>query len=74
MPSDNTTQNHLGHRSTVRQNTQLQQVRSRVALLCQRIKASKDPDAIREVQEQLGRVGELMGRPTRRRRRGGGRG
>lgn len=73
MPNDNANQNHLGDRSSVRHNTQLQQVRSRVATLCQRIKAGKDPDAIREVQEQLGRVGALMGRRTRR-RRGGGRG
>ena len=76
MPSDNTTQNHLGDRGADRPNTQLQQVRSRVATLCQRIKASKDPDAIREVQEQLGRVGQLMNpraQPRRRRQRRGGR-
>lgn len=59
------------------QNTQLQQMRERVATLCQRIKADKDPDAIREVQEQLARVGRIMGRRrprSRKRKRGDGRG
>ena len=76
MSNDDNHQNCPVARREGNQNEQLQQVRQRVATLCQRIKADKDPEAIREVQEQLGRVGRIMRRRpgSWKRRRGGRRG
>lgn len=62
MSHDDANQHHPVHDREASPNVQLQEVRARVATLCQRIKASRNPDDIRSVQEQLGRVGKLLGR------------
>lgn len=72
MPDDNTNHDRQSPSCETDPRPQLEDVRARVAALCQRIKASKDPDAIREVHEQLGQVGNLLGRKrarTRKRKR-----
>jgi hypothetical protein len=48
-------------RAAVRRTSQLDGIRARVAVLCRRIKESRDPDAIREVQNELNRVGQVLG-------------
>lgn len=59
MPSDEN-QQCVVHDDEADAAGQLETVRARVATLCQRIKASRDPDAIREVQNELNRVGTLL--------------
>lgn len=70
MPSNEKSQKHAVQRSEADPPGPLKAVRARVATLCQRIKSSRDPEAIREVQNELSRVGKLLGRRQTRARPG----
>lgn len=66
MPSDRHPGNYRTRgRAAARRTSQLDRIRARVAVLCWRIKESRDPDAVREVQNELNRVGQVLGKHRR---------
>jgi hypothetical protein len=65
VPSKRHHRNSTKRHSDASPEGQLDGIRARVAVLCQRIKERRDPEAIRAVQTELSRVGQVLGKNGR---------